>query len=101
MNTQTAAAALKTAFKKVGHTNVVATDNEVALFHYNTQIITVVDGCVTVNNGGFMTVTTKKFINRALDAIGANAGISQRNFAWYITANGIESTFERSFSFAA
>lgn len=96
MNIQTAAAQMKATFKKVGHTNVAQNDNCAILFHYDTPIVTVANNQVLIANGGHYSVTTKKFINRALQAIGLDATISQRKGVWYLSANGTESEFNRN-----
>ena len=93
MNIQSAAAQLKAPFKKVGHTTVVATEYSTTLFHYNTAIVTIDSTTLEINNGGYNTATTKKFINRALQAVGFNGYLSQRKFDLYLTVMGVERPF--------
>ena len=101
MNAQTAAAQLKTAFKKVGHVKVEESEKSTILSHYATAIVTVDNDKVLISNGGYFTVTTKKFINLALNTIGIRATISQRKGVWYLLNCGIETEFKGSLSITA
>jgi len=52
----------------------------------NTQIVRVNnDGTVTLNTGGYETVTTKKKMNQAAKQFGLGYSVSQRASRWYVS----------------
>ena len=51
---------------------------------YSTDIVTFDDRFITLNNGGYMTVTTKARMNQASNQFGLGYQVSQKNFNWYV-----------------
>ena len=53
------------------------------------------NGDVSVNNCGWTSVTTKSRLNAIINEFldGTKNGIHQKNFDWYVTNNGITSSF--------
>lgn len=65
---------------------IVYKDGRVAIRFHQTDIISEQDGLVTLNSGGYKTVTTKDRISEYLLWFGVPFYISQRNHQWYIGA---------------
>jgi len=69
----------------------LADDVKAALRYHTTNVVELLnDGSVRLNSGGWRTNTTKKRVNKALDAWGfSDHGIYQHDFEWYVrTPNG-------------
>lgn len=62
------------------------TTASIIVTYCNTQIVRVnKDGSITLNTGGYETVTTKKKMNQAAQQFGLGYSVSQRDFQWYVT----------------
>jgi hypothetical protein len=59
--------------------------DDIAMTLHATDIVVVApDGLITLNSGGWQTVTTKRRMNLALIELGARqAGVSQQKHEWY------------------
>jgi|TARA_Y100000310_G_C20509958_1_gene728331 hypothetical protein len=57
---------------------------------YNTDIVKVDKSGITLNSGGWETVTTKSYINMALEALGSSWVLVQRDSIWYLMKNDNE-----------
>lgn len=58
-------------------------DSEIALTYHRTAVVTIhAEGTITLNSGGWATVTTKRRMNEVLQRVGL--GVSQKNFDWYV-----------------
>ena len=56
--------------------------------YHNTDIVKVEAGTVTLNSGGWRTVTTKRRMNQCFEEWGIPLRIFQSNFEWYIQQEG-------------
>ena len=80
------------------HKTTVSADAtaHVIVTYVNTQIVRVnKDDTITLNTGGYETVTTKRKMNQASAQFGLGYSVSQRDFQWYVTKpNGDEVRLE-------
>ena len=51
-------------------------------------------GVITLNSGGWRTVTTKRKMNQASHQFGLGYGVFQKDFDWYVDFNGATVEFE-------
>lgn len=73
--------------KVANNTYVVARENAVSVRLHNTDVVTFHrDGTITLNSGGWRTVTTKARIN---DALGRTGYVSQDKSVWHYLPHGI------------
>lgn len=64
-------------------TKIVKKDNgQVSMYYHNTPVVTWSQDKVTLNSGGYRTVTTKARINQGL--IGYKAYVYQHKHLWYL-----------------
>ena len=79
------APALAPLAKRYRHnTRLEACAGEVVLWLHATPIVTVYpSGLIQLNTGGYHTVTTKRRMNEALQLLGADFTIHQRDYKWY------------------
>ena len=86
-------------------TTVSADDTaHVIVTYVSTQIVRVNrDDTITLNTGGYKTVTTKRKMNQAADQFCLGYSVQQRDHKWYVTKpSGDEVRFDgRSVTFAA
>lgn len=82
-----------------GNTTVHGDENEGAVTFYQTEIVRWNEGHITLNTGGYATVTTKARMNETLRAIGSRARVYQEKGTWYvrIPASGSSATEDRPF----
>jgi len=67
--------------------SVVTLGDEVGLILHNTRIVRIdAEGNVRLNSGGWRTVTTKRRMNEALEALGLDVSVYQEAFVWYTWA---------------
>lgn len=64
-------------------TRVEVTDTSVKIFYHATAIVEIRKNSVTLNNGGWATVTTKRRMNQAAKFFGLAFRVFQRNFQWF------------------
>lgn len=77
--------------KKIDHNTYLLDSKKVLL--YNTVILSENNGYITVNNGGYPTVTTKDRINKFIDK---RYTLFQKDFEWYIKDKKTGKTLEYS-----
>jgi hypothetical protein len=75
------------------HTTVVRrADGVLRVTYHNTDVVTVhANGSITLDTGGWKSVTTKARMNQAANQYGLNFRVHQDDFAWFVTtfdANG-------------
>ena len=51
---------------------------------YDTDIVTVGNGQVTLNRSTFKTATTKRVMNEVSEALGLGFHVYQKNYEWYV-----------------
>ena len=72
--------------QKIGsHKTTVRTENNNRIVRYhNTDVVTFNDKFIYLNNGGFMTNTTKVRINQTANEYGLGFKLYQRNYTWFV-----------------
>lgn len=67
-------------------TTITADDSaSVIVTYHKTQIVRVnKDGTITLNTGGYETLTTKKKMNQAAEQFGLGFKVWQRNHQWFV-----------------
>jgi hypothetical protein len=58
--------------------------NTIVRYH-NTDVVTFTDKTITLDSGGWETVTTKLRMNQAANQFGLGYYVSQKNFEWFVT----------------
>ena len=73
-------------------------DNSIVVRYHNTEVVSLTDNIVTLNNGGYFTNTTKIRMNQA--SIQWNLGIVvyQTDFCWYVKTSKDIYPFENGMS---
>jgi len=68
-------------------TSVFSADNGAVSVRYHNTVVARLngDGTVTLNTGGWQTVTTKRRMNQALAMWGSDLQVFQRDFSWYLS----------------
>ncbi|GGF26406.1 hypothetical protein [Hymenobacter cavernae] len=97
VNLETIYSKLEKIFRTKKAVKVVCFDHKVKVIHYQTTIFEVnQDGEITLDNGGYMTRTTKDHLNECLEALGKVERIYQKKGKWYVS--GLDTTeFTRGF----
>lgn len=73
----------------VERTAIVGEGERIDIILHNTAVVIKHEtGDVTLNTGGWRTVTTKTAINRALNLMGVKAYVHQVKGEWYVSING-------------
>ena len=68
---------------------IYSTDTKIFIFYVNTLVFKKdINGVITLNTNGWLTNTTKKWINYGLTLAGDKYCIIQKNFEWYINKRG-------------
>lgn len=71
-----------------------------AVRYHATQIVHWSPAFITLRNGGYQTVTTKRKMNQASHQFGLGYSVFQRNFDWFVTLpNGQTVEFEDGMTF--
>jgi len=70
-------------------TKVIHTATGLIVRYHNTDVVVVKNGEVTLNTGGWKTVTTKRRMNQAANQFGLGYHVYQERHAWYVCWNGI------------
>ena len=65
-------------------TNVMATGDRLAVVYVNTLIVDKVGNSITLDSGGYETVTTKRKMNQASRQFALGYSVYQRNFKWFV-----------------
>lgn len=61
---------------------------EGVLTYHSTKVAIFKDGKLTLNSGGYRTVTTKRRINQAFKMFGIDAYLYQKGNVWYVDKDG-------------
>lgn len=75
-------------------------DNDIEVIYHSTSIVTVKNGIVTLNNGGWMSSTTKKRMNQTSRAFDLGFYVYQKNNEWLVTIGDETIPFEEDMSFS-
>lgn len=70
------------------NTKVVRNGNDIRVTLHSTDVVTIVNGRVTLNSGGWWTSTTKTRINQTANELGLNFGVYQKAGHWFVTVGG-------------
>lgn len=78
--------------KRYRNTTVRREGDDVVVTLHNTDIVRVETdrGQARLQAGGWRTVTTKKRINEALQALGSTLSVWQDDHAWYVAPPGVQ-----------
>ena len=74
----------KVQLKRKTATSIRTENGFTSIRYHATDVIQFNDNQIILNNGGWMTATTKARINQASDDYGLGIGIAQRNFEWFV-----------------
>src|SRR5687767_14109522 len=86
----------KAAFKGKKAVVIRPLTTSVQVIHYATVICEVTQhGEITLDNGGYLTATTKRHLNTCLVVLNKKDYIGQKKFTWYL--NGTDTEFTRNF----
>lgn len=85
-------------------TNIMATDGLVSVIYASTMIVEVKPDTITLDTGGYKSVTTKRKMNQASHQFGLGYSVYQKDFTWYVCKpngetvefDGKSITFDRS-----
>jgi len=67
------------------HTTVSRDGGRLRVTYHWTDVVSVADdGEITLNTGGWRTVTTKLRMNQAANQFGLGFGVCQRDFEWFV-----------------
>jgi hypothetical protein len=66
-------------------TSIMATGDRLAVTYVNTLIVDKVGDTITLDSGGWETVTTKRKMNQAAQQFALGYAVTQRNFKWFVT----------------
>ena len=75
---------------KVGtHQTKVGTEGrETFVKYWNTKVVSFTEDTISLNNGGFLTNTTKTRMNQASNQFDLGYRVYQKNFDWFVEHNG-------------
>lgn len=81
-------------------TNIMATADRLAVVYASTLIVDKVGDSITLDSGGWQTVTTKRKMNQASRQFALGYSVYQRNYKWFVDLpNGATVPFEDGMSF--
>lgn len=66
-------------------TSIMATGDKLAIVYANTLIVDKHGDTITLDSGGWETVTTKRKMNQAARQFALGYSVTQRNFKWFVT----------------
>lgn len=82
-------------------TTVANLDDALTVTYVDTPIVIATDLTVTLNSGGYQTVTTKRKMNQASNQFGLGYGVYQKDHDWFVTLpSGVTVEFEDGMFFA-
>ena len=61
---------------------------ETAVRYHWTDVVTFDNNTITLDTGGYDTVTTKRRMNQASDTFNLGFGVYQKNFNWFVDYKG-------------
>lgn len=65
-------------------TNVMATGDRLAVVYADTLIVDKAGNNITLDSGGWQTVTTKRKMNQAARQFALGYSVYQRNYKWFV-----------------
>lgn len=72
-------------------TTIMATNGRLSIVYVSTEIVLATPETITLDSGGYQTVTTKRKMNQASNQFGLGYGVYQRTGKWYVDLrNGAE-----------
>ena len=81
-------------------TNVMITVDRLAVVYADTLIVDKVGESITLDSGGWQTVTTKRKMNQASRQFALGYSVYQRNYKWFVDLpNGATVPFEDGMTF--
>lgn len=82
-------------------TNIMATGDRLSVVYASTLIVDKVGNEITLDSGGWQTVTTKRKMNQAARQFGLGYSVYQREFKWFVDLpNGETVPFEDNMTFS-
>ena len=69
-------------------TTVMATGNRLSVVYVSTLIVEKVGSMITLDSGGYKTVTTKRKMNQAANQFGLFYSVFQRKGQWFVALAG-------------
>lgn len=71
-------------------TNVMVTGDRLSVIYAGTMIVEKVGDKITLDSGGWETVTTKRKMNQAANQFALGYGVFQKDHKWFVTLPGGE-----------
>lgn len=68
--------------------------NVTSVKYHATDVVTFDKDTITLNSGGWRTVTTMRRMNHASGTFGLGFGVHQKDFAWFVTYGGTVIPFQ-------
>ncbi len=81
-------------------TNVMATNGHISVVYHSTLIVEATPTEITLDTGGWRTVTTKRKMNQAARQFGLGYRVEQKNFKWFVRAGDRLFTLDRTLTFS-
>jgi hypothetical protein len=81
-------------------TNVIATNGRISVVYHSTVIVEATPAEITLDTGGWRTVTTKRKMNQAARQFGLGYQVEQKNFKWFVRAGDRLFTLDRALTFS-
>ena len=77
-------------YNKIGKraTKVIHEGNQTVIQYHRTPVVTFNDNFITLNTGGWFTVTTKARMNQASNQFNLGYHVYQENFKWFVDFRG-------------
>lgn len=66
-------------------TNVMVTGDRLSVIYADTMIVEKVGDKITLDSGGWETVTTKRKMNQAANQFALGYGVFQKDYKWFVT----------------
>jgi hypothetical protein len=75
--------------QKVGKvaTSITRIDGNISVKYHQTEVVAVNNGKITLNTGGWWTVTTKARMNQASNQFNLGYHVHQKDGEWFVTYN--------------
>jgi hypothetical protein len=74
--------------RKQSNIQVIKSDSKIDVKLHNTIVFSADKGVITLNSGGYRTVTTKTAINRAFSQLNLAYGVLQKKGQWFVSKRG-------------
>jgi len=63
-------------------------NGKISVRYHWTDVVTFDSNTITLNHGGWTSITTKKRMNQVSDYYGLGFGVYQKNFNWFVKYGG-------------